>query len=567
MTQRDGAMCHMLKLISEFLGGRVVVLMVVSMVLGLLVFSIELLMAFSIQSFFLALGLMGSNEPPHWLSKLLGIGNSLNEALLLLLSVGTLRGLFNWLQNHASSLITVEFETLNRKRLNAWAFSERSAQVADVASLFNDKMVGAGSFVSSIMSGIIRIIVALLLAITLLRQAPEVTVVSFVLLSVLYLPFRFLSIRIRKASDSIHAELTSSMSRLLRGVKNILLLHIYGLHQREQQFTEKHLTTYLANYRNYHLLSGVKNMLPQVAGIWVVCLITITANSQASLQGAQIIEYFYLFIRFVQSIGELTNLGSYISLTRPRLLAVWDWWRIARERKDEWAITDSNAKPFAKPVGWLIQKISFCYPGSDKAVINSLELTIQPGSALVITGASGSGKSTFLALLLGLLRPSDGRVDLLANDSIVSLAEGRSYLLAGIGYVGPESFIIPGTIRENLLYGTSSYHTDEELHRVLALSDCEFVFSMQNGLGHVLTEQGEGLSAGQKQRLALARALLRNPNVLILDEATANLDAEAERSLVDTLTRLKGSITIVAVTHREALLRIADQHLTMSSEF
>jgi ABC-type bacteriocin/lantibiotic exporter with double-glycine peptidase domain len=567
MILRGSEIRPMVTLISEFLGSRVMVLMAASIVLGLLVFSVELLMAFSIQSFFLALGLMDSNQNPHWLSKLLGVGNSLNEALLLLLVVGTLRGLFSWLQNYASSLTTVEFETLNRNRLTAWAFGERSAQVAYVASLFNDKTVGAGNFVSSIMAGVSRVIVALLLTVTLLRQAPEVTVVSFVLLSVLYLPFRFLSIRIRTASDSIHAELDSSMSRLLRGVRNILLLHIYGLHKREQQLTEKHLTGYLTDYRSYHLLSGVKNMLPQVVGIWLVCLITITANSQGTLQGAQIIEYFYLFIRFVQSIGELANLGSYVSLTRPRLLAVWDWWCIAREQKDEWVSTDFNAAPFAKPVGWIIRSLSYCYPGSDTTVINKLELTIQPGSTLVITGASGSGKSTLLALMLGLFRPSDGKVELLANDAIISLADGRSHLLAGMGYVGPESFIIPGTIRENLLYGTSIRHADEELHSALALSDCGFVYNMRNGLDHVLTEQGEGLSAGQKQRLALARALLRNPNVLILDEATANLDAETERALVDTLAQLKGTITIVAVTHREALLRIADQRLILSSEF
>ncbi len=563
MIQRVGEIGPMLSLISEFLGGRVMALMVVSISSGLLVFVVELLMAFSIQSFFQALGLMETNQAKHWLSNLLGVGNSLNEVLALLLVVGTLRGLFSWLQNHASSLTTVEFETLNRNRLAAWSFGERSAQVAYVAGLFNDKTVGAGNFVSSIMGGVSRVIVALLLMITLIRLAPEVTVVSIVLLAVLYFPFRVLSHRIRSASNSIHWELDNSMSRLLRGVKNILLLHIYGLHQREQKLTEKHLAGYLASYRNYHLLSGVKNMLPQVVGIWLVCLITITANSQGTLRGAQIIEYFYLFIRFVQGIGELANLTSYVSLTRPRLQSVWEWWRVARERREEWARVDSDAKPFTSPVGWEVRGLSFCYPGSDGAVLKNLDLTIPPGSALVITGVSGSGKSTLLAVLLGLFCPSVGRVELLAEDSTIPLADGRSRLLAGMGYVGPESFIIPGTIRENLLYGASIHQSDEDLHRALALSECEFVFAMRDGLDHVLTEQGEGLSAGQKQRLALARAMLRNPKVLILDEATANLDTETERSLVDTLAQLKGTTTIVAVTHRDALLRIADQHLSL----
>jgi ABC-type bacteriocin/lantibiotic exporter with double-glycine peptidase domain len=551
------------RLAIEFLGHRVIALMAGSVILGLMVFLVELLMAFSIQSFFLALGLLEKPQTDHWLFKLLGLGDSLHEALVLLLIVGTMRGLFNWLQNHASSLTTVEFETLNRNRLAVWAFGDRSAQVAQVASLFNDKTVGAGNFVSSIMGGISRIIVALLLIGTLLRIAPEVTLISFALLGALFIPFRILSRKIAAASSNIHHELDSAMSRLLRGVKNTLLLHIYGLHRREQQLTETHLAGYLTHYRSYHFLTGLKNMLPQVLGIWLVCLITLTAKSQGALEGAQIIEYFYLFIRFVQIIGELANLGSYVSLTRPRFISVWQWWQVARDTKDDWPETGSEATAFPSPVGWEISGLNFSYPASDRAIFTNLDLEIAPGSTLVITGPSGSGKSTLIAVLLGLVRPPVGNISLLTNNARLSLEEGRPRLLTGLGYVGPESFIIPGTIRENLLYGALRSYTDQELLQALQTADCNFVFDFDQGLNHVVTEQGEGLSAGQKQRLALARALLRKPNVLILDEATANLDIQTEQALVNTLAQLKGVMTIVAVTHREALLQIADQRLVL----
>jgi ABC-type bacteriocin/lantibiotic exporter with double-glycine peptidase domain len=557
---------RLLRLVMEFLGSRVLVLIGGSIGLGLLVFAVELLMAFSIQSFFISLGLMEINQNQHWLNELLGIGSTLNEAVVLLLVVGTLRGLFNWLQNHIASLTTVEFETLNRNRLSKWAFGERSAQVSYVASLFNDKTVGAGSFVSSVMAGISRAIVALLLIVTLIRHAPEITLIAFALLSILYIPFGILARRIRTVSDEIHIELDSSMSRLLRGVKNILLLHIYGLHKRELHLTERHLNGYLSAYRSYHFLAGIKNMMPQVVGIWLVCLITFTAKSQGALQGAQIVEYFYLFIRFVQCIGELSSLASYISLTRPRLVAVWDWWLVAREKSDEWAKTGVEAVPFEKPVGWEIRGLTYGYPGSHRTILNNLSLTIAPGSALVITGASGSGKSTLLGTMLGIYHPSSGGIVLLNDDTQVPLEVGRLRLLAGLGYVGPESFIIPGTVRENLLYGLTGSQSDEKLQQVLVQSDCGFIFDIKNGLNYILTEQGEGLSAGQKQRLALARALLRNPRVLILDEATANLDNATEKSLVDTLAKLKGTMTIIAVTHREELLRIADHHLILSEE-
>lgn len=565
MISRADKISKLFKLGIEFLGGRVLVQIGGSIGLGLIVFAVELLMAFSIQSFFLSLGLLESSPKQHWMNELLGIQSSLNEAIVLLLVVGTLRGLFNWLQNHITSLTTVEFETINRIRLAKWSFGERSTQVSYVASLFNDKTVGAGNFVSSVIAGVSRALVAVLLMVTLIRHSPGITLIAFALLCILYIPLNALARRIRAVSENIHIELDSSMSRLLRGVKNILLLHIYGLHQRELILTQNHLHKYLSAYRAYHFFAGMKNMMPQVVGIWLVCLITFMAKSQGDLQGAQIVEYFYLFIRFVQCIGELSNISSYVSLTRPRMEAVWDWWLVAREKSDDWAKI-GNALPFNNPVGWEIKGLTYGYPGSNRTILNNINLSVVPGNALIITGASGSGKSTLLAAMLGIYTPSSGSMELVIDDMYVSMDKGRSRLLAGLGYVGPESFIIPGTVRENLLYGLSCNRSDEQLQHAMLQSDCGFIFDMRYGLDHVLTEQGEGLSAGQKQRLALARALLRDPKVLILDEATANLDNATESSLVNTLSQLKGTMTIIAVTHREALLRIADHHLMLNNE-
>ena len=561
MFKDDSA--RLIKLAREFLGYRVIILMAVSITLGLILFIVELLMAFSIQLFFVELGLIDSSKDQHWLSTFLGSGGSSQQVLLLRLVVGTLRGFITWGQNHASSITTVEFETLSRDRITTYAFGERSAQIARVTNLFNDKTIGAGNFVSSVMGGISRVIVALLLIYTLIGLAPGVTTISLVLLSFLYLPYRFLSRKIRSSSESIHSAIDGAMTRLLMGVKNIFFLHVYGLQDRERKITRKYLSKYLANYRSYHFFSGLKTVLPQVAGIWLVCLITVTANSQGVLKGGQLIEYFYLFIRFVQSVGELTNLGSYISLTRPRFVSVWDWWRSSRKSVDDRTNLDADAEPYTGAVGWEVSRLTFSYSGSEKPVIQNLNLTIPKGNALVVTGASGSGKSTLLAILLGLIKVPGDQVSLRINGAAVSLRDGRPRLLAGLGYVGPESFIIPGTIRDNLLYGTTPSKSDEELCGALELAECEFIFKMRDGLDYVLTEQGEGLSAGQKQRLSLARALLRDPNVLVLDEATANLDAETEESLVDTLSKLKGSVTIIAVTHRKALLKIADQTLEL----
>ena len=547
----------------RLLGKQVLFLIALSLLLSLAVFFIELLMAFSIQRFFVSLGLLTTETNDHWLSGLLPLNGTLYSAIFLLLCVGSLRAFLNWAQYHFSSLITVEFETLVRQKLAKWAFVNRETKLDELTNLFNDKTIGAGNFVSSVISAVSRIIVSALLLITLFRMEAEVTIASLLLLSVLFIPSRLISSGIQKVSDIVHLELANSISRLLEGVKNSLLLHIYGLNKREYQKTSFHLNHYLTSYRKYHVLAGLKNMLPQLIGLWLLCLITLISVSRESLDSGQLIEYFYIFMRFVQSLGELMNLSSYISLTLPRFKAIWKWW--STENKIDTKILDEtyDNNPIGERLGWKISNLEFGYNDKDTLIFENLNLQINPGTTLVITGQSGSGKSTLLSILLGLNIPTRGGVQVFSEKGEFDLSDVRGRILPNIGYVGPESFTIPGTIKENLQFTAAKQNSDSELYEALNLANCAFVSRLDKGLEHGLTEQGEGLSAGQKQRLALARALLRKPNVLILDEATSNLDIHSEESLVKTFEQLKGKVTIIAVTHREALLRIADQHIDL----
>lgn len=182
---------------------------------------------------------------------------------------------------------------------------------------------------------------------------------------------------------------------------------------------------------------------------------------------------------------------------------------------------------------------------------------------LVILGPSGAGKSTLLQLMLGVSTPSSGQVIIESGGKKNKIEELRPAILNSFGYVGPDPFIIEGTIYDNLVYGLYRIPTKDELNEAIELAQCQFVYSMKNDLNHHLTEQGTGLSAGQKQRLSLARALLRHPKALFLDEATSNLDRETEAKLIKSLEKLKGRTTLIVVTHREALLALADQTLRL----
>jgi ATP-binding cassette subfamily C protein len=172
-----------------------------------------------------------------------------------------------------------------------------------------------------------------------------------------------------------------------------------------------------------------------------------------------------------------------------------------------------------------------------------------------IVGTSGAGKSTLADLIMGLIEPQDGAV--LIDD--VPLDAERLHAWRGcIGYVAQETFLFNDTVRANLLWAYPGA-TEDELRTALRLAAADdFVARLPDGMETVLGDRGVRLSGGEQQRLALARALLRKPSVLILDEATSNLDSENERRIQGAIEALHGGITIVAITHRLSTIRNAD---------
>ena len=203
-----------------------------------------------------------------------------------------------------------------------------------------------------------------------------------------------------------------------------------------------------------------------------------------------------------------------------------------------------------------LEGVSFAYQDSgEPLVISDLDLTIQAGKTTAIVGPSGAGKSTIADLVMGLIQPDEGRV---LVDERPLRAEQRRAWRSKIGYVPQDTFLFHDTVRENLLWARPDA-SDGEIREALRLAAAEdFVSRLPEGMETVLGDRGVRLSGGERQRLALARALLRKPSLLILDEATSNLDSENERRIQSAIEKLHGSMTILIITHRLFTTRSAD---------
>lgn len=204
-----------------------------------------------------------------------------------------------------------------------------------------------------------------------------------------------------------------------------------------------------------------------------------------------------------------------------------------------------------------LEHVDFKYVEDSDFAIREVNLSIKPGDFVAIVGPSGSGKSTLMDIMLGLLSPKSGRCLISGMDSTIAVSEfpGR------IGFVPQEASIIPGTIRENILLGLDSEIFSERkfIETLEQVRMMEVLEKLPHGLNELIGERGFGLSGGQKQRLSLARALITDPDILFLDEATNSLDAETESAISDSLNSLKHNKTIVVIAHRLSTIVSADK--------
>lgn len=233
--------------------------------------------------------------------------------------------------------------------------------------------------------------------------------------------------------------------------------------------------------------------------------------------------------------------------------------------------------------------MSFTYPDMGKKIFDGFSFDFTSGSRTAIVGPTGVGKSTLIRLLLTLLKPASGHMYIYSGDCMAGFAPEasgaytyapgqqatgrcpRAYSCVPVSsatrcnlvYVPQGNSLFSGTIRDNLLMGNPEA-TEEQMHNALHTAAADFVFDIPDGLDTQCSERGAGLSEGQAQRIAIARALLRPGSILLLDEFSSALDAVTEALLMERLTGSLPDHTMIFITHREKIIDYCTQTLRLS---
>jgi len=205
-------------------------------------------------------------------------------------------------------------------------------------------------------------------------------------------------------------------------------------------------------------------------------------------------------------------------------------------------------------------RVRYRYEGAERDAVRDVSLTIRHGEFVAIVGPNGCGKTTLASMLVRLFDPTEGSIRI---DKIDIQGASLSSLRAQVGVVAQDPLLIRGSIRENIVLGFDGA-TDAEIERAMRLAHAwQFVSALPAGLEHQLGEGGTGLSGGQRQRIAIARALVRDPSVLVLDEATSQIDAESEAQIAAAIDDFRRGRTVIAIAHRLSTVRTADSIVVM----
>jgi ATP-binding cassette subfamily B protein len=459
------------------------------------------------------------------------------------------------------------------------AFFTRT-QTGALISRINSDVIGAQQAFTATLSGVVSNVVSLfLVTITMLILSWQITIFSLLLLPVFLIPTKWVGRRLQsltRESFGVNAEMSSTMTERFN-VSGAMLVALYGEPAREREYFRSRAR----RVADIGIKMAMLNRLFFIALTSVAAIATAFAygiGGHLAIQGGvtvgTLLAITALLARLYGPLTALSNvridvMTSLVSFER--VFEVLDLEPMVKNREN--AIELKTAQPRIE-----FKNVNFSYPRAEEIslaslesaakaetvqsgqVLNDLSFVAAPGTMTALVGPSGAGKTTISALLPRLYDVTDGAISIDGHDIRDLTLES---LRDSIGVVMQDAHLFHETIAENLRYAKQDATEEEMIQACKSAQIWNLIDSLPNGFETMVGERGHRLSGGEKQRLAIARLLLKSPSVVILDEATAHLDSENEQLVHAALqTALKGRTSIV-IAHRLSTVRDADQILVL----
>lgn len=487
--------------------------------------------------------------------ELSGLEMTIGSILLLVVSLMTLKSFLSFYAMKEVGYICADVEVdLRKTMVNSLLYADWryhiDTQAGDFSTAISTQVQIAANVLRAtglVLAGSIQI--GLFAAMSLTISVP-VTIGGIVLgFAVMFILRSFVTLAFVSAKTLAKHEgtLLSTLIDGLRGMKSNKAMSMQG---RLQKYLEQDIDQ-LAKMRKRIILSSsvLKNFQEpvQVLGI-AFALYFLSSYWDGGIE--ELFVLILLFYRVGQRLGNLQVYYQQIASATPPFWFVSNIIRNAQEEREDLKTGDEASLNNSI----IYDKVNFSY--DTKKVLNQVDLEIKAGDFITIIGPSGGGKTTLTDMILRFIKPDSGTIKI-DGKNINNLS--KSSMRKMIGYVPQETVLFYDTVRNNLTFGDLEI-TDamikEALGRAGAIS---FVEKLPGCLDFVVGEHGGRLSGGQKQRLGLARALLHAPKILLLDEPTSALDKTSENNILNTLNNLRGTVTIIAISHQQTFVDASDK--------
>ena len=429
--------------------------------------------------------------------------------------------------------------------------TERSIMpVADASHLLQSVIPRSGDFMQSVAGIAVGLCMLLLILGGMIHLSWPLTVAALVFTALLGLLLTFLRRVYGRNIEALYSLMRVFNTSFIKNARNGHLLRVCGANEAEVHRLDQIWREYVGASKRYHFVLAISQNVPQIASVFVVVGI-LWLNARMTLVPAEtLVPLVYLLARIAGSIGNLAGAAGQFQENRPYVAELHKYAsQLFPSSEPQQIGSDAPARLF--PL--VVNDLRF---GRDTVLVPPVSLSARGGDMVVISGASGRGKTTFIMTLIGFLNPLGGSISW--GEMPIEMID-PAHLRRRLGYAGPEPYLLDADIRSNLLFGLEGQNnvSDADIKKALHLACADFVFDLEGGLSHRLREAGDGISAGQKQRLSLARCLLRRPEILLLDEATANIDEDIEEQIIERVKNSFPNTLLIAVSHRASLRRHA----------
>ena len=423
-----------------------------------------------------------------------------------------------------------------------------------MARVLSDTQMVQGFVVNALQTSLINILMIVGISITLFTASPTLAVIALGPIPVVILIGRYFSARFRGIFRLVRRKYSTLSASVAESVTGVRVVKSFAQEDREYEaFEGKNDALYNAAISAVNTRSRFR---PAV--IFVMTLGTIVVwlvGGRAVVQGVlslglllQFITYMNQFYAPIQQLIQLTETYQQSATAAERVFGI-------MTMPSEVSNHDMSVD-LKDPAGKIeLRDVSFGYQAGDR-ILKNVNITIEPGEMIGVVGETGAGKSTLVALVCRFYDPDSGVVLLDGQD----LRDIRTQSLrSSIGMVLQETFLFARTVKENIAYGTPLVSDRAIIEAAKAANAHEFIMNLPDGYDSEVGERGVTLSGGEKQRISIARAILRNPAILILDEATSAVDSATEVAIQEAMDRLVKGRTTIAIAHRLSTLRNADK--------